>query len=536
MGYRKASNCSAKASRGLKLCPGPPANECRSNVSFALAALKQEGGSEVATSFFLYCGLVVNATGELATPGSIGPTGPPLLNPECARMVIGLGEMGVGAEPVIGASLPALRVAFAAPAASINSLSKLVRTYKLAGISWDVEPANSTREDGQKFAKYLSALRAALAPLGARVTLYSNAFTPLISDIALLSQSIDRVLDGGTYNGGLDGQAGAGMAGWLANYGKLLVPGVNRSHVAPAMLASTLRGTWNCENNSIQQRFDRMVADGMEEIAIFTFDPTSHLTLNGAKSYTDCSNNWIPLLRKFLAADQRPPLKMDERVVGSAPRSPAAGTFRGSNNWLSFCGKVNESKLLSSAAGQAKQLLPFNYTIYGLDAGWSTCASGDCSSVAPNFTDPACCGVGHGMDEWGRPLPKPHMFPSSGPGGALGFKPIIDKVHSMGLKFQLRMERGIQIEAVQQKTKVLGTNFTADEIVDWNRSCGEFGVSGGWGGVFAGINASHPGGKAYIQSVVDMWVEWGVDAIEADDYMGGIANPETHTHDCCGYP
>ena len=52
-------------------------------------------------------------------------------------------------------------------------------------------------------------------------------------------------------------------------------------------------------------------------------------------------------------------------------------------------------------------------------------------------------------------------YPSSGPTGALGFKHIIDQVHAMGLKFQLRMERGIQIEAVQQKTKVLGTAFTA---------------------------------------------------------------------------
>ena len=41
-----------------------------------------------------------------------------------------------------------------------------------------------------------------------------------------------------------------------------------------------------------------------------------------------------------------------------APSGPASGTFRGSNNWLSFCGNVNESKLLSSAAAQAKQLLP----------------------------------------------------------------------------------------------------------------------------------------------------------------------------------
>ena len=42
----------------------------------------------------------------------------------------------------------------------------------------------------------------------------------------------------------------------------------------------------------------------------------------------------------------------------SCASGPASGTFRGSNNWLSFCGNVNESKLLSSAAAQAKQLLP----------------------------------------------------------------------------------------------------------------------------------------------------------------------------------
>jgi alpha-galactosidase len=134
-------------------------------------------------------------------------------------------------------------------------------------------------------------------------------------------------------------------------------------------------------------------------------------------------------------------------------QSPAAGPFRGSNNWLSFCGHVNETKLLSSAAGQAAQLLPFGYDIYGLDAGWSVCASGDCNPIAPNYSDPLCCGLGHGMDANGRPLPKPDLYPSSGVHGELGLKPIIDKVHAMGLKFQLRMERGIPIEAVQQKVR-----------------------------------------------------------------------------------
>lgn len=50
---------------------------------------------------------------------------------------------------------------------------------------------------------------------------------------------------------------------------------------------------------------------------------------------------------------------------------------------------------------------------------------------------------------------------------------LLIKVHAMGLRFQLRMERGISIEAVQQRTKVFGTTYTADEIVDWNRSCGK---------------------------------------------------------------
>jgi hypothetical protein len=51
-------------------------------------------------------------------------------------------------------------------------------------------------------------------PLGARVTVYSNAFSPIIEDIALFSKSIDRVLTGQTYNGGLNGQVG--WHDWLA--------------------------------------------------------------------------------------------------------------------------------------------------------------------------------------------------------------------------------------------------------------------------------------------------------------------------------
>ena len=52
--------------------------------------------------------------------------------------------------------------------------------------------------------------------------------------------------------------------------------------------------------------------------------------------------------------------------------------------------------------------------------------------------------------------------------------------------------------------------------------------------MFVGINTSHPGGVAYVQSVIDQWVDWGVDAIEADDYMGGQADPSAHPYVLCG--
>ena len=71
------------------------------------------------------------------------------------------------------------------------------------------------------------------------------------------------------------GNNGGSFAGWLGKYNKLLAKGVNRSAVAPAMMASTERGSWNCDNASIAERFDRVVADRVEEIAIFTFDPLS---------------------------------------------------------------------------------------------------------------------------------------------------------------------------------------------------------------------------------------------------------------------
>lgn len=277
MGSRKASDCGALA-KNLTLCPPNP-NICTAqsrNATLALETLRDAGGPEIATSMFVYCGLSINASGHLSSAQ---------LSPGCRVMIPGLNKMGIGAEPVVGGSLSSLRAMFASPSESISALVALTKAHELRGISWDVEPSGSSASDASQFAAYLSQLRRALQPLGARVTTYSNAYSRMISNIALLSTAVDRVLDGDCYNG-------VSYSGWLGKYQKLLRPGVNRTAVAPAMMADTERGAWNCDNTTIAQRYAKVVADGINEIAIFTFDPTS--------ARGDCSSEWLPFAKRFL--------------------------------------------------------------------------------------------------------------------------------------------------------------------------------------------------------------------------------------------
>ncbi len=72
------------------------------------------------------------------------------------------------------------------------------------------------------------------------------------------------------------------------------------------------------------------------------------------------------------------------------------------------------------------------------------------------------------MDEYSRLLPDPARFPSSV--GGLGFKPLADYVHSLGLKFGIHIMRGIPRIAAHNHGKILGTDVTANEIATLPRS------------------------------------------------------------------
>eukprot|EP01051_Picozoa_sp_SAG22_P016673 SAG22_NODE_2400_length_2616_cov_4.016289_2_plen_98_part_00 len=75
----------------------------------------------------------------------------------------------------------------------------LAKTHKLAGVSWDIEPAGSTKADAVAYAAFLKQLKAALPPT-VRLTTYNNMYDPVISDMQDIQHSVDRLLDGDTYN------------------------------------------------------------------------------------------------------------------------------------------------------------------------------------------------------------------------------------------------------------------------------------------------------------------------------------------------
>ena len=208
------------------------------NVTATLELLKREGGSKVATSLMLYCEDLIRPDGSFHAGASIG----------CDAMIPQLNAMGIGAERIVGSpSIDSLRAMFQSPANSIAGMVALTKKHKLRGISWDVEPPNSTKADAVQYAAYLKQLRAALAPLGARLTTYNNMYDPVISDMGDIQHSVDRLLDGDTYNYRCDGctTGSQNFTGWLKHYHATVVnANISREKAGVSMLASTYSGQY----------------------------------------------------------------------------------------------------------------------------------------------------------------------------------------------------------------------------------------------------------------------------------------------------
>ncbi len=108
-------------------------------------------------------------------------------------------------------------------------------------------------------------------------------------------------------------------------------------------------------------------------------------------------------------------------------------------------------------------------------------------------------------DAFGRYIPNSDRFP-------LGFKPLAEYIHARGLKFGLHLMRGIYRGAYDANLPVKGTTYHAREITDTGSVCG-------WSDLTYGLKMEHPGAQAYLDSLFDLFVEWGVDFLKIDDLI-----------------
>jgi hypothetical protein len=183
----------------------------------------------------------------------------------------------------------------------------------------------------------------------------------------------------------------------------------------------------------------------------------------------------------------------------------------GWNSYDAFGDSVVESEVLANAVWLKEHLQPFGWDTVVVDFRWY-----DSKADGIRVQNPE----GVTIDEYGRCVPPANRFPSAANGA--GFKPLADRIHSMGLKFGIHIMRGIPRMAVSRNLPIHGSKFTASEAVrgtdDPARECR-------WNRDMYGVDATTAAGKVWYADIARQYAGWGVDYIKCDD----IANLERGT-------
>lgn len=174
----------------------------------------------------------------------------------------------------------------------------------------------------------------------------------------------------------------------------------------------------------------------------------------------------------------------------------------GWNSYDYYDTTVNEQQIRANADYMAKHLKAFGWNYIVVDIQWYAHKAGsqrERYQYIPFSTLE--------LDSYSRLLPDPERFPSSHNG--LGFKPLADYIHSLGLKFGIHIMRGIPRIAAHNHCPILGCGLTADQIADPTSICG-------WNPDMYGIRDTKDG-QLYYNSLLALYASWGVDFIKCDD-------------------
>ncbi len=181
----------------------------------------------------------------------------------------------------------------------------------------------------------------------------------------------------------------------------------------------------------------------------------------------------------------------------------------GWNSWDCYGASVTEEHLRGNAEYMAKYMKAFGWEYIVCDIQWYEPKA---KSTEYNYFFPL------EMDEYSRLIPAVNRFPSSA--GGLGFRPISDYVHQLGLKFGIHIMRGIPRQAVHAATPIKGSKATARDIAQSFSLCP-------WNTDMYGVNPDAEGAQEYYNSIFELYAQWGVDFVKVDD----ICNTEYKPHD-----
>ncbi|KAL2317029.1 hypothetical protein Fmac_030905 [Flemingia macrophylla] len=185
---------------------------------------------------------------------------------------------------------------------------------------------------------------------------------------------------------------------------------------------------------------------------------------------------------------------------------------RGWNSYDSFSWIVSEEEYLQNANIVSQNLLAHGYEYAVVDYLWYRNLKGDSNSRGFDL-----------IDKWGRLLPDPERWPSSG--GGKGFADVANKVHRMGLKFGIHLMAGLSTQAFDNNAPILdtrtgqpytesGRTWTAKDIGIPSRACSWMNDG------FMAINATTGAGKAFLRSIYELYAFWGVDLVKLDCVFG----------------
>ena len=188
----------------------------------------------------------------------------------------------------------------------------------------------------------------------------------------------------------------------------------------------------------------------------------------------------------------------NQKTVDPLAQKPPMGW----NSFDSYGINIYEEVAIKEIDAFIEKFAPHGYEYFVIDNGWfaspkSEMHEGYLMPVADK-TNPTEVSV----DEYGIPVPSKQFFPN-------GLKPMIDKLHTKGLKFGVHLMRGIPRIAVEKNLPIKGTEYTAKDIYTTYDDCT-------WCIFMHGVDMTRNGAQEYYNSVFKKFAEWGIDFVKVD--------------------